>query len=72
MDFPLAPLVLTFVLGPLIERALRSSLQMSNGSFSILFESWTSTLLIVAAIGALLTSVPHLLPFDLARARDDK
>lgn len=71
LDFPLAPLVLTFVLGPLIERALRASLQMSNGSPSILFESWTSTVLLVAACLILLSSVPRLSPVNLNEARED-
>ncbi len=32
-----APLVLAFVLGPMLERAFRQSLIMSNGSLSIFF-----------------------------------
>ena len=35
LDIPLAPLVLTLVLGPLMERSLRESLEMSQGDFSI-------------------------------------
>ncbi len=35
LDFPIAPLVMTVVLGPLIEQSLRQSLEMSNGSFLI-------------------------------------
>jgi putative tricarboxylic transport membrane protein len=35
--FEAAPLALAFVLGPMLETALRESLQMSGGSFSILF-----------------------------------
>ena len=35
LDIPAAPLVLTLVLGPLMERALRQSLEMSEGDFSI-------------------------------------
>jgi putative tricarboxylic transport membrane protein len=34
-DLPPAPLVLSVVLGPLIERALRQSLTMSLGSYDI-------------------------------------
>jgi putative tricarboxylic transport membrane protein len=34
-DFPLPPLVLAFVIGPIMETALRQSLIMSEGSFSI-------------------------------------
>lgn len=34
-DFECAPLVLAFVLGPMLEQAMRQSLMMSNGSFAI-------------------------------------
>ena len=37
-DFPHAPLVLAFVLGPIMETALRQSLIMSSGDFLIFFE----------------------------------
>jgi len=37
LDFPMAPMILTVILGPLMERALRQSLEMSRGDFSILF-----------------------------------
>ncbi len=37
LDFPLSPLVLTLILGPLMERNLRKSLEMSAGDFGILF-----------------------------------
>jgi putative tricarboxylic transport membrane protein len=37
MDVPLAPLILTLILGPLMERGLRQSLEISNGSFAIFF-----------------------------------
>ncbi|MHB1161389.1 MAG: tripartite tricarboxylate transporter permease [Chloroflexota bacterium] len=36
-DLPAAPMVLSVVLGPMMERALRQSLTMSLGSFDILF-----------------------------------
>ena len=39
LDFPLTPVVLTLVLGPIMERSLRTSLEMSRGSFSIFTES---------------------------------
>jgi putative tricarboxylic transport membrane protein len=37
--YPMAPLVLAFVLGPIMETALRQSLIMSRGSFLILWET---------------------------------
>ena len=37
LDYPMAPAVLAIVLGPLAEPALRQSLLISSGSFSIFF-----------------------------------
>jgi len=51
LDIPLAPLVLTLILGPLMERGLRQSLEMSRGDFSIFFtRPLSATLLGIAAI----------------------
>ncbi len=51
LDFPLAPVVLTLILGPLMERSLRQSLEMSQGDFHIFLESPIAmVLLILAAI----------------------
>jgi putative tricarboxylic transport membrane protein len=51
LDIPTAPLVLTMILGPLMERGLRQSLEMSRGDFSILFtRPISATLLAIAVI----------------------
>ena len=51
LDIPTAPLVLTLVLGSLMERGLRQSLEMSRGDFSIFFSRPISaTLLAIAAL----------------------
>jgi putative tricarboxylic transport membrane protein len=51
LDFPTGPLVLTLILGPLLERGLRQSLQMSEGNFSIFFtRPLSATLLAIAAV----------------------
>lgn len=50
LDVPAAPLVLAFVLGPLAERAIRTSLVMSSGELSILFTRPLSAVLITAAL----------------------
>ena len=55
-DVPLAPLVLTFVLAPLMERSLRQSLEMSQGEFGILFSRPISASLLVIAIVVLVMS----------------
>ena len=56
MDFPLAPAVLTLILGPMMERSLRTSLEMSQGSFSIFLESP------VAVVFLVLTAVVLIAP----------
>lgn len=38
LDFPLAPAILALILGPTIEKSLRTSLEMSGGSFMIFVE----------------------------------
>ena len=48
-----APLILAFVLSPLLENALRQSLIMSGGDFSIFFIRPISLFLIAAAISLL-------------------
>ncbi len=49
LDFPLAPIVLTLILGPLMERSLRTSLDMSQGDFGIFLESPIAVVLLVLA-----------------------
>jgi putative tricarboxylic transport membrane protein len=51
LDVPLAPLILTLILGPLMEQSLRQSLEISRGDFSILFTRPISlTLIVIAAV----------------------
>jgi putative tricarboxylic transport membrane protein len=50
LDYPTAPLVLGLVLGDAMERALRQSLMMSQGSLSILFRPIPSVLLVLALL----------------------
>lgn len=51
LDFPLAPIVLTLIMGPPMEKSLRQSLEMSQGDFSILVASpIAATLLAISAI----------------------
>ncbi len=53
MDYPLAPVVLAVILGPLIERAMRQSFVMSRGSLSIFFMRPISAVLLILALIAL-------------------
>jgi putative tricarboxylic transport membrane protein len=50
LDFELGPLLLAFVLGPIMERSLRQALLMSHGSFGIFFTRGISAVLMAAAI----------------------
>jgi putative tricarboxylic transport membrane protein len=59
LDIPTAPLVLTLVLGPLMERGLRQSLEMSRGDFSILFTRPLSATLLAIAAAVIITSTFH-------------
>jgi putative tricarboxylic transport membrane protein len=54
-DFEPAPLVLAFVLGPMLETALRRSLILSDGSFRIFLERPISAAFILLALVALAT-----------------
>jgi putative tricarboxylic transport membrane protein len=38
LDFPLAPAVLALILGPMMERSLRTTLEISGGSFAIFLD----------------------------------
>jgi putative tricarboxylic transport membrane protein len=49
-EYEPAPLVLAFVLGPLLEKSLRQSLKLSRGDFSIFFTRPLSVTLLVLAV----------------------
>lgn len=50
LDYPMAPLVLAIVLGPLAETSLRQSLLVSDGSFAVFFERPISGTIMVIAL----------------------
>lgn len=58
-DFPLAPLVLGLVLGPMIENNMRRALTASNGDFLIFVEKPISLVFLIIAV--LWLSIPVLL-----------
>ena len=60
LDYPLAPAVLAIVLGPLAEPAMRQSLLISGGEFSIFFTRPFSAPIMVAAL--VLLALPLLKP----------
>ncbi len=59
LDIPLAPFALTLILGPMMEKALRQSLEMSGGDLSVFFtRPLAATLLVLAAIVLVVNTVP--------------
>jgi putative tricarboxylic transport membrane protein len=50
LKFDLGPLLLAFVLGPIMERSLRQALLMSHGSFGIFFTRPISAVLLGIAV----------------------
>lgn len=50
LEIPLAPLVLTLILGPMLEVAMRQSLQMSQGDFSIFVNRPIALVLLIVAV----------------------
>ncbi len=71
LDFPLAPLMLTLILGPMIEKALRNSLQMSQGDFSVLVSTPISAVMLLLAAVSLISSALNFLPTGVSDARSD-
>jgi putative tricarboxylic transport membrane protein len=61
LDFPIAPMVITLILGPQMERALAQTLEMSAGKFEIIFTRPISVTLLITAmvfiIGSAVTEV---------------
>ena len=64
-DFPLAPLIIGMVLGPLAETSLRDAAMSSNGNFAVLVQSPIS----IALYGLLLLVVGFTVGSKLLAAR---
>jgi putative tricarboxylic transport membrane protein len=61
LEYEFAPLVLGYVLGPMLERSLRQSLILSDGSFLIFMNRTISAVCILMSFILLLTPlIPHL------------
>ena len=67
LKYPSAPLILGFVLGDAMERALRQSLMMSQGDLAMLVQRPISAVLL--AFAALVLILPLLSYFNRARVR---
>jgi putative tricarboxylic transport membrane protein len=57
LNFDLAPLILGFILGPILETSARQSLIMSGGQFSIFFASTITVVLLGLVFLVLATAV---------------
>jgi putative tricarboxylic transport membrane protein len=66
VGFETPPLILAFVLGPLVERSFRQSLMMSGGNFSIFVTQPISAVFILAAVGVIVTAFIKKKPFAKA------
>jgi putative tricarboxylic transport membrane protein len=71
LDFPLAPAVLALILGPFMERSLRTSLEMSGGDFLIFVTRPLCLGLLLAAAAILATSALRLAPPAVREAEAD-
>jgi putative tricarboxylic transport membrane protein len=59
LDIPLAPFALTLILGPMMEKALRQSLEMSGGELSVFYtRPLTATLLAIALVILIVNTAP--------------
>jgi putative tricarboxylic transport membrane protein len=67
LKYPTPPLILGFVLGDAMERALRQSLMMSQGDISILWHGWISSSMLAAA--AVILVLPLFSRFNKARVQ---
>lgn len=54
LDFPIVPIIMTLILGPMMEGGLRRSLEMSQGDFMILIDRPISASFLAAAVVLLL------------------
>jgi putative tricarboxylic transport membrane protein len=70
-DFEPAPLVLAFVLGPMLETALRRSLILSDGSFSIFLARPISATFILLAVVALAAPLLSKTRFGRGLSQED-
>ena len=57
LNFELAPLILGFILGPIMEVNARQALIISGGSFSVFFSSAISAVLLLTAFFVIITSL---------------
>lgn len=71
LDFPMAPAILGLILGPQIEKSLRTSLEMSAGSYSIFFTRPITVVLIILSVVILVVSALKLAPQEIRQTSED-
>ncbi|MDX2158854.1 MAG: tripartite tricarboxylate transporter permease [Hyphomicrobiaceae bacterium] len=71
LDFPLAPAILGLILGPQLEKSLRTSLEMSAGSFWIFINRPITLVLLVLSAVVLAVAALNLAPNQIREASDD-
>jgi putative tricarboxylic transport membrane protein len=71
LDFPLAPAVLGIILGPQLEKSLRTSLEMSAGDYSIFFTRPIAAGLLVCCAIILAVSALKLAPKEIREGGGD-
>lgn len=71
LDFPLAPAVLGMILGPQLEKSLRTSLEMSAGDYSIFFTRPITLFLLIAAAVILVVAALQLAPKEIREGGGD-
>ena len=71
IDLPIAPLVLGLILGPFLEKSLRTSLEMSAGDFAIFYTRPLCLALLVIAAVVLIASALRLPPAEVRAASTD-
>ena len=70
LDFPMAPMILGFILGGMMEDNLRRALSINNGSWSFLWErELTLTILLIAAATLIIPLIAPTLGRRFARRR---
>jgi putative tricarboxylic transport membrane protein len=71
LEFPLAPAVLGIILGPQLEKSLRTSLEMSAGDYSIFLTRPIALGLLVCAVIILAVSALKLAPKEIREGAGD-
>jgi len=72
LDIPLAPLILTMILGPLMESGLRQSLEMSRGDFSIFFTRPIAISLLAISMLVIITAAFQIRAVSAVRGADSQ